>query len=162
VAAVVVARPGSDPTERELRELVAIRLAPHKVPRRVLLLDSIPLGPTGKPQRIGLAQRLGLSDLDGAPATQGGRAVGAARVAPRDPVEELVAGLWAEVLGVDGLSVHDHFLECGGDSLAATRLLSRLRDELDLEVSLLDFFDAPTIAEQAALVASVLRRDASG
>ncbi len=61
VAAAVVLREGSAASERELRDFVAGRLAQFKVPRRILLLPEIPKGPTGKMQRIGLAQRLGLS-----------------------------------------------------------------------------------------------------
>ncbi len=149
VAAAVVLRPGSTVTERELRELVHARLAPHKVPRRVLLVEDIPLGATGKLQRVGLADRFGLRDLDGA----GGSAD---HTAPRDAIEELVAGLWSEVLGVDEVGVHTHFLDLGGDSMLATRLLSRLHAELELEISVLELFDRPTVAEQAQLVAALL------
>jgi oxalate---CoA ligase len=60
VAAVVVLRDGAHPDEHEVREFVAARLAPFKVPRKIVFLDAIPKGPTGKPQRIGLAKRLGL------------------------------------------------------------------------------------------------------
>jgi acyl carrier protein len=149
VAAVVVPRPGVSVTERELRELVYARLAPHKVPRRVLIVDDIPLGATGKLQRVGLAERFGLANLDGTDRT-------AARVPPRDAIEELVAGLWVEVLGVDAVGVFDHFLDLGGDSMLATRLLARLTTELDLEISVLDLFDRPTVAQQADLIAHLL------
>jgi acyl-CoA synthetase (AMP-forming)/AMP-acid ligase II len=61
VAAAVVLREGQSAEEKELREFVARRLADFKVPKRVLLLAEIPKGATGKPQRIGMAQRLGLA-----------------------------------------------------------------------------------------------------
>ncbi len=61
VAAAVVLREGASATERELRDFVAGRLADFKVPRRIVVLPEIPKGPTGKLQRIGLAQRLGLA-----------------------------------------------------------------------------------------------------
>ena len=61
VAAAVVLREGESATERELRDFVAGRLADFKVPRRIVVLPEIPKGPTGKLQRIGLAQRLGLT-----------------------------------------------------------------------------------------------------
>jgi acyl-CoA synthetase (AMP-forming)/AMP-acid ligase II len=60
VAAAVVLREGASASEGELRDYAAARLAPFKVPRRIVILDEIPKGPTGKPQRIGLAEKLGL------------------------------------------------------------------------------------------------------
>jgi oxalate---CoA ligase len=159
VAAAVVLRPGADASERELRELVGERLAPHKVPRRVVLVGSIPLGPSGKLQRIGLSDVLGLTDLDGTPSGQGtsdGDPTSATATAPRDSVERLVADLWQDVLGVRTVGVFDHFLDLGGDSMLAARLLARLTTELELEISVLDLFDRPTVAGQAALVADLL------
>ena len=160
VAAAVVLRPGAAATERELRELVQVRLAPHKVPRRVLLVDRIPTGPTGKLQRIGLAEQFGLHDLDDVAAgTEGIEGTGPAPsgdVAPRDDIEAMVADVWAAVLGVAVPGVHRHFLDLGGDSMLATRLLARLRADLDLDVTLLDLADRPTVAAQAVLVADLL------
>jgi acyl-CoA synthetase (AMP-forming)/AMP-acid ligase II/acyl carrier protein len=148
VAAAVVARPGHEIRERELRVFVAERLAPYKVPRRIVMLDELPKGPTGKVQRIGLAARLGIADLDAR--------LPVAPASPTTEVEVLLAGMWADVLGTDVADVHAHFLDLGGDSMQATRLLGRLRAELDLAVSMLDFFDAPTVAEQARLVEDLL------
>jgi acyl carrier protein len=151
VAAAVVARPGSDVHERELRVFVAERLAPYKVPRRIVLLDELPKGPTGTLQRIGLAARLGLADLDArAPLPP---------APPTTEVEVLLAGMWREVLHTEVSDVHAHFLDLGGDSMQATRLLGRLRAELDLAVSMLDLFDAPTVAEQAGLIEELLLTD---
>src|SRR6185295_1637872 len=65
VGAAVVVAPGTSPAEHDLREFVSLRLAPFKVPRRVVLLDELPKGPTGKLQRIGLAERLGLGPIGG-------------------------------------------------------------------------------------------------
>jgi oxalate---CoA ligase len=156
VAAAVVLRPGAEATERELRELVGISLAPHKVPRRVVVVASIPLGPSGKLQRIGLADVLGLTDLDGTPVGQAGNDAAAAPTEPRDSVERLVADLWQDVLGVPTVGVFDHFLDLGGDSMLAARLLARLTTELELEISVLDLFDRPTVAGQATLIADLL------
>jgi acyl-CoA synthetase (AMP-forming)/AMP-acid ligase II/aryl carrier-like protein len=145
VAAAVVIEPGAAVEERDLRTFASVRIAPFKVPRRIVFLDEIPKGPTGKLQRIGMAERLGLDDLDGAevarPATP-----------PNSAVERLLAELWGDVLGVDGLAVHDRFLDVGGDSMLAMRLLARVRDTLDLDFTVIDFFDRATIAEQAVLV----------
>jgi acyl-CoA synthetase (AMP-forming)/AMP-acid ligase II len=151
VAAAVVPAEGANVDERDLRAFVALRLAPFKVPRRVVVVDRIPTGPTGKLQRIGLAARLGLDELDGT-ATPGE----AAFTAPRNAVEELVATWWCEVLGRDLIGVLDHFIDVGGDSVLAAKLLARAQRELAVEISVLDFFDAPTVAAQAELIAAEL------
>jgi acyl-CoA synthetase (AMP-forming)/AMP-acid ligase II/acyl carrier protein len=147
VAAAVV--PRAPVTERELRLFAAERLASHKVPRRVVLCDEIPKGPTGKLQRRGLAERFGLADLDERPPAGPPRA-------PDGPVEELLAELWSDVLARPVDDAHVRFLDLGGDSLAAVRLLTRIRTELQIEVAMVDLFDAPTIAEQARIVEDAL------
>lgn len=70
-------------------------------------------------------------------------------VAPRDDTERRIAGIWADLLGIDRVGVHDDFLELGGHSLLATQMLSRLRDELGAELTLAAVFTAPTVAELA-------------
>ena len=151
VGAAVVLR---DPhiMEKELRQAVAVRLAHFKVPRRILVLDALPLGPTGKPQRIGLAEKLGLKEqtmpaLDPFSKSQ----------APRTPEEEFLAEVWCEVLSIPSVGVHQRFLDVGGDSLLAARTVNRVRQQLDVDINLLDFLDAPTIADQALMLADKLR-----
>jgi acyl-CoA synthetase (AMP-forming)/AMP-acid ligase II/acyl carrier protein len=147
VGAVAVLKPGAQATEREVRDFAASRLADFKVPRTVLFLEEIPKGPTGKLQRIGLAQRLGLGS-QGRPELPARRPY----LPPSTPVEELLARLWEEVLGVERVGVDEPFLDLGGDSMLATLLVSRIRQELRLEVSMRSLFDAPTVAEQAGAV----------
>ena len=89
VGAVVVRADGATVTERQLQEFVGARLAPFKVPRAVVFADTIPKGPTGKLQRIGLADRLGVAFDDPAPVV-------ADASAPRTAVEEVLATLWEE------------------------------------------------------------------
>jgi oxalate---CoA ligase len=143
VAAAAVFRTGAAVTERELRDFVAERLAYFKVPRRIVLLDAIPMGATGKLQRIGLAAQLGLASPD---ADAGVREY----VAPRTPLEEILASIWGELLQVDAPGVLDHFFHAGGDSVLATRFVARVRAMLGVELSLLTFFDGPTVAQLAA------------
>jgi acyl-CoA synthetase (AMP-forming)/AMP-acid ligase II/acyl carrier protein len=157
VGAVVVLHEGAEATEREIRDFAATRLADFKVPRTVLFLDEIPKGPTGKLQRIGLADRLRLGSA-ARPEPRPPRTY----TAPRTPVEELLAALWAEVLKVERVGVDDHFLDLGGDSMLATLLVSRIRQELRLEVSLRSMFDAPTVAEQAGVILELFLHEADG
>lgn len=151
VAAAVVLRNGASVTAAELREFAAARIALYKVPRQVIFLEEIPKGSTGKPQRIGLAERLGITASQ--PLKPEGRAP---FVSPRTPAESALASLWAEVLGLARVGVYDHFLDLGGDSILATRLVARIRYKLDLELSVLSLFDAPTVADQAVLVEKML------
>jgi acyl carrier protein len=150
VAAAVIA---SDPSldEASLRKFADARLAFFKVPSRILFLEEIPKGPTGKLQRIGLAEKLGLADQrEEIPSQE------IDHVPPGNPIEELVHGIWSEVLNIDQISIHHRFLHLGGDSLLALQLVSRIRESLDLEISLLEFFDAPTIADQASIIQNLL------
>ena len=138
--------------ERELRAFAAARLPYFKVPRRVVVVDAIPKGATGKLQRIGLAARLGVGSAS-ASAGDGGP--------PRGAVEEVVAVLWAELLPARAPQRHDDFFAAGGDSITAAQLVARLRDALDVELPLLDFFDAPTVAGVAAALVPLLADDAA-
>jgi acyl-CoA synthetase (AMP-forming)/AMP-acid ligase II len=154
VAAAVVLRPEAVVSEKQLREFVGMRLSHFKVPRRVVFVPSIPLGPTGKPQRTGLAQRLGIS-FD-APALA---AAMAERVAPRSPVEEILASIWATLMRADMPSVNANFFYAGGDSALATQFVARVRDTLNVEMSLLSFFDNPTVAGLASVVEDALSEE---
>ena len=100
-----------------------------------------------------MAERLGLSDLDD---LAGGTA---AWVGPRTLTEELIAGIWSEVLDQDSVSVEDRFLDLGGDSMLAMRLLNRVRERLQIDPSIVAFFDRPTVAAQADLVDELLMSD---
>jgi acyl transferase domain-containing protein len=82
--------------------------------------------------------------------------------APRSELEERVAGIWREVLGLADLGVNDSFLELGGDSLVATRLMARLREELAVELEIESLFESPTVAGVAAAVVSARAAGAAG
>lgn len=147
---------GEVPTETELRRFVADRLAPYKVPRRVLFLEELPKGSTGKVQRIGLADRLGLKE------TPLPERVSIAAVAPRSPVEEIVAAVWVEVLGREGVGVDDDFLALGGDSILATQVVARLRALFGLDVTVATFFEAASVASMALIVEDLLASEDDG
>lgn len=154
VAAAVILSAGSTRTELDIRRFAAEHLADFKVPERVVILDEIPKGPTGKLQRIGLAEKLGLTP-DQTAVQDGATEL----VAPQSEVEEFLAEIWKDVLGIEQVGIYDRFLNLGGDSITATRLVARLRQALDLEFSLIDFFEAPTIAEQSVLVEELLLKN---
>ncbi|UCC62660.1 MAG: AMP-binding protein [Anaerolineae bacterium] len=139
LAAAVVLQGDASTTEREIREFAFARLADHKVPSQVLIVDKIPKGPTGKLQRIGLADKLA-DELK------------AEFVAPRNPAEELLVKTWAEVLGVEQVGVHDNFFTLGGDSLRVAQLVSRLRTAFQAELPLTAIFQRPTVEELAGLL----------
>jgi acyl-CoA synthetase (AMP-forming)/AMP-acid ligase II/aryl carrier-like protein len=150
IAAAVVLREAGSVSERQLREFVSTRLAYFKTPRRIVFVDAIPKGATGKPQRIGLAERLGITGA----ANEDARA--RENVGARDATEEVVSVLWAEVLQCAPPGVHDDFFDAGGDSIRAAQLIGRIRDSLAVELSLMEFFDAPTVAGVASAISGQL------
>jgi amino acid adenylation domain-containing protein len=124
------------------------RLPETMVPSVFLFLDALPVAPNGKLDRRALpvpAERPGL---------EGGF------VAPRGAVEETLAALWSEVLGVERVGARDDFFALGGHSLLATRIVSRVRESLRVELPLRDLFDFPTVKALAQRVSSDLRRSA--
>lgn len=147
VAAAVVARPGDDVSESELQDFLVGRLSWARIPKRILVLDQIPKGATGKVQRIGLAEKLGLESVHKSADEQPDD-----DLHPSDATMQRLAALWGEVLGVSDVGVDDRFLDVGGDSVSATALVIGVESEFSVEVPLMAFFDAATIRRQAALV----------
>ncbi|MGH7831557.1 MAG: AMP-binding protein, partial [Candidatus Binatia bacterium] len=112
VAAAVVLHENASATEREIQEFAALRLAEYKIPRRVVFVDEIPKNAAGKLQRLGLAEKLGLTVSDQTQADRKGEFI-----APRTPDEEKLAKIWAQVLRVEAVGIHDNFFDLGGDSI---------------------------------------------
>jgi acyl carrier protein len=125
-------------------------LPDYMVPAAFVALEHLPLTPNGKIDRKAL------------PAPAGGEGiVQAAYEAARNPTEEVLAGIWCEVLKLDRVGVHDNFFELGGHSLLATRVTARLREAFAVELALRAVFEAPTLQQLAAHV-EALRRQAAG
>ena len=143
LATAVVLKSGVSSTPKELREFAISRLAAHKVPSQVLILDQIPKGPTGKLQRIGLGDKL-MPKLK------------PPYIAPSSAIEMALCNLWKEVLHVDPVGIQDNFFANGGDSLLAVQLIARVRSVFQIELPLGSIFREPTIAEQALLVEKIL------
>jgi amino acid adenylation domain-containing protein len=146
VSAAVVLRDNAAVSAGELRRCAAEHIADFKLPTRIVFVPAIPAGPTGKIERLRLAERLGVvaAAMDG-PMVY---------VAPRTPVETQLSQLWSEVLGVARVGIHDNFFTLGGDSVLAAQILSRVRKVLHGEISFLSLFEAPTVAAMADLLAT--------
>lgn len=142
VGAAVVLKPGAALEARDIREIVAGSLADFKIPRVVRILDELPKGPTGKLQRIGLADVLGISSPT-VPAVR-------SPITPRTRIERDLARLWCEMLKISEIGVEDDFFLCGGDSLAATELLLHCSDLLGVDIAVVDFVERPTIGGMIA------------
>ncbi len=141
VAAAVVLKQGASLTELEIKEFAALKLADFKIPRVVLFVDEIPKGPTGKRQRIGLAQKLGLTASDPTATTE--------YAPPTTAIEEKLVQIWSKVLGVEKVGINDNFFGLGGDSILAAQIINRVREVLQVELSFLIFFEQPTVASMA-------------
>lgn len=144
VGSAVVLREGASVTQMQVREFVAGRLAAFKVPRVVRIVEEIPKGATGKVQRIGLAQKLGVEPVDETRVETSARSA-----APRTALESRLIELWREVLALDEVGVEDNFFALGGDSVLATQLIARAGETLEASVPFLRFLERPTIAAMA-------------
>jgi amino acid adenylation domain-containing protein/non-ribosomal peptide synthase protein (TIGR01720 family) len=140
--------PRSAPLEvAALRQRLAQHLPSYMVPAAFVVLPELPLTATGKVDRQALPEpRL---------AAEGGAAHA---VAPRAPLEEMLAAIWVEVLGHGSVGMHDDFFALGGHSLLATQVISRIRRVLGVDVSLRHLFEAPTVAQLAAAIQHDFRR----
>ncbi|MEJ2540031.1 MAG: amino acid adenylation domain-containing protein [Gemmatimonadota bacterium] len=138
-----VAAPDGPTVPEELRKALALRLPPAMVPSRIAVLPSLPLNASGKVDRAALPE----PEL---PAR--------ALEPPRGPMEELVAAVWTEVLGVVEPRRHEDFFALGGHSLNVTAVIARLERLADIRIPLRDFFDHPTVAGLAGVLES-LRED---
>jgi non-ribosomal peptide synthetase component F/predicted amino acid dehydrogenase len=129
----------------ELRDYLRQRLPEYMVPSAFVLLDALPLTPSGKVDRNALLA----PDWTKAQKDY---------LAPRHPVEEIIARVWAEVLGLSRVGVHDNFFELGGHSLLATKAVARLAKALDVPaLPVKSLFLAPTVATLARLLSEPTR-----
>jgi acyl carrier protein len=141
LAAYLVAQGQPVPDVRELRGFLKKTLPDYMIPSTWTFMERFPLAPNGKPDRQGLPPPSSTRpDLD------------TAFVAPRTPIESRLAEIWSEILSIDPVGVNDDFLDLGGHSLAATRVVSRVLKEFQLEIPLQVLFQAPTVAEMAKVI----------
>ena len=125
LVAYIVRYQGSTISTSELRNFLRQKLPDYMIPSAFVMLDSLPLTPNGKIDRKALpepdSERPDLED---------------SYIAPRSPIEKVLAGIWCEVLGLNQVGVHDNFFELGGHSLLATQVISRLRNVFEVEIPL--------------------------
>ncbi len=136
---------GREPRPQELRARLRELLPDALVPAVFVALPALPLQPNGKVDRKTLAR------LTPPPVPEAGMGV-----APRTPWEELVAGIWGEVLGLAPVGVEASFFDLGGHSLLATRVVSRVRQACGVELPLRALFESPTVESLARRIAAEL------
>ncbi|WP_414588179.1 amino acid adenylation domain-containing protein, partial [Scytonema sp. PCC 10023] len=142
LVAYLVPQNETTPTISELRSFLKQQLPEYMVPSYFVLLDGLPLTPNGK------VDRKALPDPSGQPEASHDF------VAPRTPIEEMLASIWASLLQVERVGIHDNFFELGGHSLLATQLMSRLQKTFAVELPLRSLFELPTVAALAESIAT--------
>jgi acyl carrier protein len=126
----------------EIRNFMREKLPEYMIPTAFVQLDKIPRTLIGKVDRKAL------------PAPDNDRAeLIREYIAPRNPVEEMIANLWAETLGVERVGMNDNFFDLGGHSLMATQIVTRLKKSFHVDIPLRNLFEAPTVANLALSIA---------
>ncbi len=149
LVAYVVPAEGRSVDVEELRAVCKTRLAPYMLPGAFVVLDAFPTTPNRKLDRRAL------------PVPDGARPdLERTYVPPETPVEESLAAIWSEVLGLDRVGMNDDFFDLGGHSLLAVRMLARVQDQLGVGVALGTVFEQSTVRELAASVTNEMLADA--
>jgi amino acid adenylation domain-containing protein len=144
LVAYVVPRNGHAPSVSQLRQHLQQSLPDYMVPSAFVELESLPLTSSGKVDRRALPRPDGMRpDLE------------IAFVAPSDPIEETLASIWREVLGLERVGIYDDFFASGGHSLLAAQVISRIQREFSVDLALRDFFSAPNISSLAERITEV-------
>jgi amino acid adenylation domain-containing protein len=144
LVAYVVTQPGQTTDALTLRAFLKDRLPEYMVPALVMLLDEMPLTPSGKIDRRGLPE-----------PDESARAVVQAFVEPRTAVEAVVAKVWSDILAVERVGVEDNFFDLGGHSLLATQVISRLKSSFKINLPLRSLFESPTVAELSVAIVAL-------
>ncbi|BAY12152.1 non-ribosomal peptide synthetase [Calothrix sp. NIES-2098] len=126
-------------TTIEIRQFLKDKLPEYMVPKTFVILDSLPLTPNGK------VNRQALTALD----ISNSRSIDKTFIAPRNPTESKLAAIWAEVLNIERVGIHDNFFDLGGNSLVAVRVVEQIRQQFQLDLSLATLFLNPTIESLA-------------
>jgi len=136
-------------TGESLKAAMQKELPNYMVPSAIVVLETFPLTPNGKVNR----KMLPAPDFQAIHAKE--------HVAPLNPIEEVVASIWASILNVEQVGIHDNFFDLGGHSLLATQVVSRLNAALQVQVTLRTLFEAPTVTQISEQIEQS-RHEASG
>jgi acyl-CoA synthetase (AMP-forming)/AMP-acid ligase II/thioesterase domain-containing protein/acyl carrier protein len=147
-----IACSGSRQLEIELREFAAGKLALFKVPRQILFLKEIPKGPTGKPQRIGIAAKLGLKESTRAGTVE-------AYVPPQSELELQIVKIWEELLRTRPVGVRHDFFKLGGDSLLAVRMMAQIEAACGVRLPVSSLLPAATVENLASAMLRAQREE---
>ncbi len=145
VAYLAPADPACPPSPAALREALAACLPAYMLPASFLFLPALPTTPAGKIDRTALPAPPERGETEGSLQP------------PRSPVEQGIAEIWRQVLGVGRVGLADNFFELGGHSLLATQAASRIREAFQVELPLRDLFSAPTLAGLAGRVSALIQ-----
>ena len=129
------------PTVSALRRILCEKLPNYMIPSAFVYLEGLPLSPNGKLDRRALPDPERCRPNLDTPF-----------IAPRTPVETELAQIWAKVLSVEQVGIHDRFFDVGGHSLSATQVVSQVIKQFQIEVPLQSLFESPTVAEMAAVI----------
>jgi amino acid adenylation domain-containing protein len=141
LVAYVVPKTAPGPNVSEMRRFLADKLPAYMIPTTFIAVDALPLTDTLKVDRKALPEPKKLRPE-----------IAASYAAPRNSIEEALVKIWAEVLDLDQVGVHDNFFDLGGHSLAATRVISRVVKAFPLELPIKALFDSPTVVEMAEII----------
>ena len=139
--AYVVAKTRETISTAALRASLKEILPAYMVPSMFEVIDALPLTANGKIDRRALPRTSGRAPAD-EPSAE-----------PSTPIEEMIAAAWREALQVDRLGVHDNFFDVGGHSLLAAKVVSLVRNQMNVDLTIVDLFQAPTISGLAELLA---------
>jgi amino acid adenylation domain-containing protein len=131
---------------RQLRNYLQERLPAYMLPSAFVLLDKLPLTPSGKVDRGALPDPIPDPVMSESHDAE-----------PRTPIEEIVMHLWCDVLGLERVGVGENFFDLGGHSLLATQVISRVRQQFRIEFPVRALFESPTIGELAEQIEKALR-----
>jgi amino acid adenylation domain-containing protein len=135
---------------KELRCFLHQQLPEYMIPNAFVVLDALPLTSNGK------VNRRALLTLDAVPT-----AIESNYTAPRTPIQEILTGIWAQILNLTQVGIEDNFFELGGHSLLATQVISQVRKTFQVEISLRELFSTPTIAQFSQRIETTINKKSS-